>query len=111
MKNEQQKVKEIDAGLNCLETNLSEQLKEIWDKVKLLSKLVSDYFEGRYRGKFTYGSIIEIVAALVYLLMPMDVIFDGIPLVGFSDDLIVLTKVLDSILQELDEYKNWRDSQ
>ncbi len=108
MKSEELKVKEIDAGLNCLETNLSEQLKEIWEKVKILSHLVSDYFAGRYRGKFTYGSIIEIVAALVYLLMPMDVIFDGIPLVGFSDDLIVLTKVLDSVLEELDEYRVWR---
>ena len=109
MRYEQQKVREIDEGLKHLENNLSEQLKKIWEKVKLLSTLVSDYFAGRYRGKFTYGSIIEIVAALVYLLMPMDIIFDGIPLVGFSDDLIVLTKVLDSVLEEMEEYKNWRD--
>ena len=104
-------VSEVDEGLNRLEVNLSKQLKEIWSKVRLLSKLVSDYFSGRYREKFTYVSIIEIVAALVYLLMPMDVIFDGIPLVGFSDDLIVLTKVLDSVLQELEEYGQWQDGQ
>lgn len=109
MKSEQQKVEEIAVGLNRLETNLPEQLKEIWRKIKLLSALVSDYFEGRYRGKITYWKVAEIVAALLYLLMPVDIILDGIPLVGFSDDLIVLTKVLDSVLQELEEYSVMRE--
>ena len=109
--NEEQKMRTIVVKLNRMEKNIPEQLKEIWEKIKLLVSLVLDYLTNDYRENITTKIVTRIVAALLYLVLPFDVIFDGIPLVGFSDDLIVLTKVLDSILQELDEYKNWKDSQ
>ena len=108
---EEQKIRTIAIKLKRMEKNIPEQLKEIWEKIKLLVSLVLDYLTNDYRENITTKIVTRIVAALLYLVLPFDVIFDGIPLVGFSDDLIVLTKVLDSILQELDEYKNWRDNQ
>ena len=108
---EEQKIRTIAIKLKQMEKNIPEQLKEIWEKIKLLASLVLDYLTNDYRENITTKIVTRIVAALLYLVLPFDVIFDGIPLVGFSDDLIVLTKVLDSILQELDEYKNWKDSQ
>ena len=111
MKSEQQQASEIAIQLEAMETNVPEQIKEIWVKIKLLSSLVLDYLTNDYRENITTKIVTRIVAALLYLVLPFDVIFDGIPLVGFSDDLIVLTKVLDSVLQELEEYKNWRASQ
>jgi len=107
LRSQQQQAKEIVVRLNRLESNLPEQLSEIWQKVKLLSALICDYFDGRYRGKIKSGKIMQIIAALLYLLMPMDILFDGIPVVGFSDDLIVLTKVLDGILDDLKAYERW----
>ena len=109
--NEEQKIRTISIKLKQMEKNIPDQLKEIWDKIKLLASLALDYLTNDYRENITTKILTRIVAALLYLVLPFDVIFDGIPLVGFSDDLIVLTKVLDSILQELDEYKNWKDSQ
>ena len=108
MRSQQQQAKEIVVRLNRLETNLPEQLSEIWQKVKLLSALICDYFDGRYRGKIKNRKIMQIIAALLYLLMPMDILFDGIPVVGFSDDLIVLTKLLNSMLEDLEKYMEVR---
>jgi len=109
MKSEQQQAREIAVKLEGMETNVPEQLKEIWEKIKLLSSLVLDYLTNDYRENITTKIVAQIIGVLLYLVMPIDLIFDGIPLVGFSDDLIVLTKVLDSVLEELEEYRGWRD--
>ena len=109
--NEEQKIRTIAIKLKRMEKNIPEQLKEIWEKIKLLASLALDYLTNDYRENITTKILTRIVAALLYLVLPFDVIFDGIPLVGFSDDLIVVTKVLDSMLGELDAYKNWKDSQ
>ncbi len=111
MRSKEQEASEIAIKLERMEKNIPEQLKEIWSQIKLLSSLVIDYLTNDYRENITTKIVAQIIGVLLYLVMPMDLIFDGIPLVGFSDDLIVLTKVLDSVLQELEEYKNWRASQ
>jgi len=108
MKNEQQQADEIAVKLERMEKNVPEQLREIWEKIKLLSSLVIDYLTNDYRENITTKIVAQIIGVLLYLVMPIDLIFDGIPLVGFSDDLIVLTKVLDSVLEELEEYRVWR---
>ena len=36
----------------------------------------------------------SLLAALTYLLMPMDLVPDFIPVAGFSDDLVALTAVI-----------------
>jgi len=109
MSDDEQKIRTIVVKLDRMENSIPEQLKEIWEKIKLLASLVLDYFSNDYRDNITTTMITRVVAALLYLLMPTDVIFDGIPIVGFSDDLIVITKVLDSMLDELKAYKMWRD--
>ena len=111
MRSKGQEASEIAIKLERMEKNIPEQLREIWSKIKLLSSLLMDYLTNDYRENITTKIVAQIIGVLLYLVMPMDLIFDGIPLVGFSDDLIVLTKVLDSVLQELEEYKNWRASQ
>ena len=108
MRSKEQEASEIAIKLERMEKNIPEQLKEIWSKIKLLSSLVMDYLTNDYRENITTKIVTRIVAALLYLVLPFDVIFDGIPLVGFSDDLIVLTKVLDSMLDELEKYREWR---
>ena len=111
MSDDEENIRTIVVKLKRMEKDIPEQLREIWEKIKLLASLLLDYLTNDYRENITTKIVTRIAAALLYLVLPFDVIFDGIPLVGFSDDLIVLTKVLDSILQELDAYKNWKDSQ
>jgi len=48
-----------------------------------------------------------IAGALAYFVSPIDIIPDGIPVVGFADDLVVLLFVLKTVRQNVtDEIKN-----
>ena len=46
-------------------------------------------------------------AVLAYALSPIDLIPDFIPVVGYADDAAVIAWVLNSIAEELKDFKNW----
>lgn len=72
--------------------------------------IVKDFFQGRYKD-VPYASIVAIVAALIYLLSPIDLIPDAIPGVGYVDDAMVIGLCLNFVMGDLDKYRAWRDSQ
>ena len=53
-------------------------------------------------------TIASVVAALLYLVKGKDLIPDGLPLVGFVDDLAVVTAVIKLNEPEIEAYKNWK---
>ncbi len=97
----------------------SEELEEMFEAggplgkflgdVRLLLAIVKDYWKGRYR-KIPYWSIAAIVAALLYVLNPFDLIPDFIPLVGQLDDVLVVTACLAMIRQDIHKYRKWRQT-
>jgi len=74
---------------------------------KLLIAIVRDYWKGRYR-KIPYWSVAAIVAALLYVLNPFDLIPDVIPLIGQLDDALVVAACLAMIRQDLHDYRKWK---
>ena len=70
--------------------------------------ITKDYISGTYREVPT-GSIIAIVAGILYFLSPIDLIPDIIPVVGYVDDVFVLSMVYDQVEADLKRYKEWRD--
>jgi len=75
--------------------------------VKTLFSLVGDYYNGNYKD-IPWWSIASIVAALVYVLNPFDMIPDVIPIVGQVDDALVVAACFAMIHQDLEKYKNWK---
>lgn len=76
------------------------------EDVKLLISLVKDYFNGNYR-EIPFASIAAIVAALIYVISPIDLIPDFIPVIGLSDDAAVVAVCLALIEYDLHRYKEW----
>jgi len=87
----------------------SEIFQNFRDDVKSMIFLMKDYQSGCYP-KVPWLIIAAIVAALVYLLNPIDLIPDFIPVLGQFDDVAVLTVCLKLIKNDLEEYKKWKDS-
>ncbi len=77
------------------------------DDFKLLIAVVKDYRRGKYR-KIPFWTIAAIVGALLYVLNPLDLIPDFLPLVGQIDDAAVVAACLLMIRQDLHKYKKWK---
>ena len=70
---------------------------------KLLYDMVTDR-----EFKVSPQAYLTIAGALAYVVLPIDVIPDFIPGVGFVDDIFVLGFVLKSLSDEIERYKNFK---
>ncbi|MBP8802205.1 MAG: DUF1232 domain-containing protein [Kiritimatiellae bacterium] len=78
--------------------------------IKLFFAIIQDYVKGNYR-EVPYWTIAAIVAALLYVLSPVDLIPDFIPVVGYVDDALVMAACLKMVEQDLYKYKEWKIKQ
>ncbi|WP_425800751.1 YkvA family protein [Desulfitobacterium sp. Sab5] len=85
------------------------ELKDAWKNVLLLIDVVRDWKDGSYRD-IPKRTIILLVAALLYLVTPVDMVPDFIPLTGLLDDVTVIGFVVNQVSQELEKYKAWKES-
>ena len=75
--------------------------------LKLLFSLIKDYVSGEYR-EIPWWSLAAIVAALLYVLSPIDSILDFIPGIGYLDDAMVVAVCLKMVQTDLYNYKDWK---
>ncbi len=69
--------------------------------------MVHSFIRKQYT-KVPVASILSIIAAISYFVMPVDLIPDFIPVVGFLDDIGVIAFVLKEVNSELNDYMEWR---
>jgi uncharacterized membrane protein YkvA (DUF1232 family) len=96
--------------LSDLADNIPESLKDIWEDIKIMFALITDYIKGNYTDT-PWSVITSIVAALLYFISPIDVVPDFIPILGFLDDAIVIKLAIDYAKKDLTEYLKWKDLQ
>ncbi len=82
------------------------QLENLIEDIQALVSLVMDYTKKRYRS-VSKATVITIIAGLIYLVNPIDLIPDFL-VGGFIDDAAVIGYVLAKIKDELDRYKEWK---
>ena len=75
----------------------------------LLFNLVRDYASGEYRD-IPFNIVAAVGAALLYVLSPIDLIPDFIPVIGYLDDAAVIAFCLSLIERDLAAYKVWKNS-
>lgn len=85
-------------------------LREYIDVVKSMFALVNAYWNGEYR-EIPWFTIAAIVAALLYVFTPIDLIPDVIPVIGFVDDAFVVAACLKLVKQDLAGFDAWRARQ
>lgn len=78
------------------------------EDVKLLISIVKDYRAGTYRA-VPWWAISAIVFTLLYVISPIDLIPDFIPVIGYMDDAAVLSVCMILVEQELHTYKSWKE--
>lgn len=71
--------------------------------------LVKDFVSKKY-SIIPIGAVIAIISALVYVLLPIDLISDYIPLVGYLDDAAVVGACLKLVDSDVKKYIEWKDN-
>ncbi|WP_324721817.1 YkvA family protein [Salinimicrobium sp. HB62] len=76
-------------------------------KAKSMFGLIRDYWNGNYR-QVPWKTIAAVAGALLYVLMPLDLIPDFIPVAGFLDDAGVIAACLALVSDDLVTYEKWK---
>ena len=124
---EQQAMDELKKGYSSAEATLNDKskldelLNQLEEKLKVIPKvgnklshvavfaqMIKDYSTKKYE-KIPMGSLIAIVSALAYVVLPFDLIADYIPAVGYLDDAAIIAACLALVESDVKDYLKWRD--
>jgi uncharacterized membrane protein YkvA (DUF1232 family) len=83
-------------------------LRRIWDYLELLLSMLYDSYNGKY--PVPKKTLIVGIFALLYLINPIDIVPDFIPLLGFADDIAALAFAASLIKDDLNKYKVWKNT-
>ncbi len=81
---------------------------KIWDYLELLFSMLYDSYNGKY--PVPKKTVIVGIFALLYLINPIDIFPDFIPLMGFVDDIAALAFAASLIKDDLNRYRAWKMS-
>ncbi|MBX3329650.1 MAG: DUF1232 domain-containing protein [Nitrospira sp.] len=88
---------------------LLRMIGRLWTDLPIVFRLLKAWKAGRYRG-LSVRTLASLVAALIYVLSPVDVLPDFIPGIGLIDDAAVLVFLLHSMAQDLTAFRIWEQS-
>ncbi|MGC4000019.1 MAG: DUF1232 domain-containing protein [Anaeromyxobacter sp.] len=77
------------------------------EKLRLLWMVLRDYANGTYR-QFPWKAVGAVVAAVVYVVSPVDLIPDFLGPLGLTDDLVALAVTWGLVKRELRDYCQWK---
>lgn len=106
--NKKERDKLLNKSMNIAFKLRSGPLAQVWEDLQLLFSLMKDYFSGEYK-EIPVGSVVVILGALIYLVNPIDLIPDIVPVLGNIDDVFIIGLVLSQVHSDLQSYKEWKE--
>ncbi len=88
------------------ETSKDNKFKQLFGTSLTLVRLVRSYATGEYR-QIQTSTIISGLAVLLYVVSPIDLIPDFIPVVGFLDDLSLVSWFIGKFHGEITRFREW----
>ncbi|MEI8032861.1 MAG: YkvA family protein [Chlorobiaceae bacterium] len=84
----------------------SSMLGDAAGKIRALGRMLRCYATREYTD-IPWQTIVLIAAALIYFVAPFDLIPDFIPLVGFADDVAIISSLFSSIITDVERFTAW----
>ena len=95
--------------LKQLVDHVPKPLDGLWDEICTMWRMVRAFVKGEY--KTAPGTIAAVVCALVYFIVPTDLIPDIIPVVGYLDDGTLIMQCVKMVGAELQRFRDWEAEQ
>lgn len=83
--------------------------EEIKEKFNTLLRLIRALYKKEYTN-FPWSSVVKVIAVLIYFVSPVDALPDFIPVLGFLDDFALLSWVLTSLSDDIQNFENWEQT-
>ena len=106
--NNPERLKDLLGSANLIIRD-NEQLSDIIDDIGKLISMVKDYSKKEYT-MVSKGAIITIIAGLIYLVNPIDIVPDFL-LAGYLDDAAVIGYIVSRLKGEIEKYSEWKKNQ
>jgi len=84
-------------------------LSQVWDSLMACLRLLRAYAAGSYRD-IPWSSLLSIIAAVIYFVMPLDLIPDFILSFGFIDDAALFAWILSSLKADIEQFLEWENA-
>ena len=85
-------------------------LTEFWRDLKTLMRMLKSYTRHEYT-HIAWGSLLLVVAAIIYFVSPIDLLPDWVPLAGFVDDAAITVFVISQLRADLAKFTRWENEQ
>ena len=82
------------------------RLAEVWDSLMTCLRLLQAYATGQYK-EIPWVSLLSIIAAVIYFVMPVDLIPDFILALGFVDDVALIGWIISTVKSDIDNFLQW----
>lgn len=82
------------------------QVGPVWDNLKSMISMLGAYSRKEYTD-VPVRTIAAIIGALLYVLNPLDIMMDVIPVVGFADDIAIIVLAYNIAKPDVERYNNW----
>lgn len=87
----------------------ADALAAVWDDLRTALRLLVAWVQRSYR-QVSSGSLVLLVAALLYFVTPVDIIPDTLGALGFVDDIAVVETAVEAVRSELNRFRAWEDA-
>lgn len=84
-----------------------EKLKPYWDDFKTIFSMIKDCVTGKYK-ETPFTTIASLAGVLIYVLSPIDLMADFIPLLGYVDDAAILGFAIKLAAADIEKYRQWK---
>jgi uncharacterized membrane protein YkvA (DUF1232 family) len=79
----------------------------LFQKLRLLGMILRDYWNGQYR-QVPWKAIAAMLAAVAYVLSPVDFVPDFLVPLGWTDDMLAIAMTWGLVKRELRDYCTWK---
>lgn len=103
-----ERIKSIaEKSKEILNLSSSAHLSKFLDKIQTMIDMIGDYINGEYKD-IPWKSLASIAGALIYLIMPIDILPDLFPFIGLLDDAFIIGLCIKSFSDDLNNYIKWK---
>ncbi|MGH1362620.1 MAG: YkvA family protein [Calditrichia bacterium] len=85
-----------------------DRIKSVWGDLQTMIQMLLAYRNGDYR-KLPWKTLLSAMGAVLYFVNPLDLIPDFLGFFGFMDDAAVIAYVVNSLRDDLDAFRIFRD--